>query len=159
MKYATIQYSSTFGKCDSSDWIDYKIALTDVETVAYDQAIAEGRSLNDVPELQDVLQRAYDEINEMEIEIGIDTEVEYVMECQGLAPMDEDELNELVATHDSHALAFFGLTEATDEVLEEWDAYDLDKIPCIKDFKEDFEPYSPYDEGWSLNIQFVDSAK
>ena len=56
MKYATIQYSSTFGKCDSSDWIDYKIALTDVETVAYDQAIAEGRSLNDVPELQDVLQ-------------------------------------------------------------------------------------------------------
>ena len=25
-----------------------------------------------------------------------------------------------------------------------------------KDFVEDFEPYSPYDEGWTLNVQFVD---
>ena len=81
------------------------------------------------------------------------------MECKGVAPMDEDELNELVAARDPHALAFFGLTEVTDEELEEWDAYDLDEVPTIKDFKEDFEPYSPYDEGWSLNVQFADPSE
>ena len=159
MKYVAIQYGVTFGKCDSSDWIDYEVGLTDAEAAAYDKAIAEGRCLDNVPELQDALQRAYEEIEEMEIENGIDMEDEYVMECQGLAPMDEDELNELVAARDPHALAFFGLTEATDEELEEWDAYDLDEVPTIKDFREDFEPYSPYDEGWSLNVHFVDPSE
>lgn len=159
MRYVELRYGVTFGKGDSSDWIDYEIDLTDEEAAAYDKAIAEGRSLDNVPELQDALQRAYEEIEEMEIENGIDMEDEYVMECQGLAPMDEDELNELVAARDPHALAFFGLTEATDEELEGWDAYDLDEVPTIKDFKEDFEPYSPYDEGWSLNVHFADPSE
>ena len=159
MRCVELRYGVTFGKGDSSDWIDYEIDLTDEEAAAYDKAIAEGRSLDNVPEVQDALQRAYEEIEEMEIENGIDMEDEYVMECQGLAPMDEDELNALVAARDPHALAFFGLTEATDEGLEEWDAYDLDEVPTIKDFKEDFEPYSPYDEGWSLNVHFVDPSE
>ena len=94
MRYVELRYGVTFGKGDSSDWIDYEIDLTDEEAAAYDKAIAEGRSLDNVPELQDALQRAYEEIEEMEIENGIDMEDEYVMECQGLAPMDEDELNE-----------------------------------------------------------------
>ena len=78
------------------------------------------------------------------------------MECQGVAPMDQDELNDLVAARDPHALAFFGLTEATDEELEEWDAYDLDEVPTIAEFQVDFEPYSPYDAGWTLHVEFVD---
>jgi hypothetical protein len=69
---------------------------------------------------------------------------------------DEDELNDLVHDRDPHALAFFGLTEATDEELEAWDADDLETLPTIAEFQEDFEHYSPYDEGWGLNIQFVD---
>ena len=83
-------------------------------------------------------------------------EDEYVMECQGLAPMDEDELNDLVEARDPHALAFFDLTEASDEELEEWDAYDLEEIPTIAEFQADFEPYSPYDAGWTLHVEFVD---
>ena len=158
MKYAAIQYGVTFGKGDCSDWIDYEIELTDEEAVAYDKAIAEGRSLDNDPELQDALQRAYAEIEEMEIENSIDMEDEYVMECQGLAPMDQDELNDLVADRDPHALAFFGLTGATDEALEAWDSYDLDEVPTIKEFQEGFEPYSPYDEGWSLEVHFVDPS-
>ena len=100
--------------------------------------------------------RAYEEIEEMESQNGIDLEDEYVLECQGLAQMDEDELNELVAARDPHALSFFGLTEATDEKLEEWDAYDLDEVPTIAEFQKDFEPYSPYDAGWTLHVEFVD---
>ena len=159
MKYVPVRYGVTFGKCDSSDWIDYEVGLPDAEAAVYDKAVAAGVSLNNVPELQDALQRAYEEIEEMEIENGIDMEDEYVMECQGLAPMDQDELNDLVAERDPHALAFFGLTGATDDELDEWDAYDLDEVPTIKEFQEGFEPYSPYDEGWTLNVQFVDPSE
>ena len=127
--------------------------MTEAEAPAYDKAVAAGISLNNVPELQDAFQRAYEEIEEMEIENGVD------MECQGLAPMDQDELNDLVADRDPHALAFLGLTGATDDELDEWDAYDLDEVPAIKEFQEDFEPYSPYDEGWTLNVQFVETSE
>ena len=130
--------------------------LTDEEEIAYENAIENEIPLSNVPELEAALARAYEEVEEMEIQNGIDLEDEYVLECQGLAPMDEDELNELVAARDPHVLSFFGLTEATDEELEEWDAYDLDEVPTIADFKEDFEPYSPYDAGWTLHVEFVD---
>ena len=159
MRDVELRYGITFGKGDSSDWIDYEIALTDDEAAAYEQAIAEERCLDDVPELQDALQRAYEEIEEIEIDNGIAMEEEYVMECQGLIPMDEDDLNELVADRDPHALDFFGLTEATDEELDEWDAYDLDEVPLIRDFQEDFEPSSPFDAGWTLNVEFVDPSE
>ena len=156
MKSVEIRYGVTFGKCDSSDWIDNEVELTDEEKIAYENAIENEIPLSDVPELEAALARAYEEIEEMEIQNGIDLVDEYVLECQGLAPMDEDELNELVAARDPHALSFFGLTEATDEELDEWDAYDLDEVPTIADFKEDFEPYSPYDAGWTLHVEFVD---
>lgn len=64
----------------------------------------------------------------MEIQNGIDMEDEDVLECQGLAPMDEGELDELVADRDPRALEFFGLDDATDKELEVWYAYDLDEI-------------------------------
>lgn len=156
MKTVALRYGVTFGKCDSSDWIDWEIDLTDEEEAAYDNAIANEIPLNDVPELQDALRRAYEEIEDEEINMGIDNGDEYVLECQGEAEMDPDELNDLVADRDPHALAFFGLTDADDEELDEWDANDLDELPLIKDFVEGFEPYSPYDEGWSLYVEFVD---
>ena len=156
MRSVEIRYGVTFGKCDSSDWIEYEVDLTDEEELAYDNAVENEIPLSEVPELEAALARAYEDIEEMEIQNGIDLEDEYVMECQGLAPVDEDELNELVAARDPHALAFFGLTGATDDELDEWNAYDLDEVPTIKEFREGFEPYSPYDEGWILHVEFVD---
>ena len=158
MKIVKIHYGVTFGKGDSSDWIDYDLTLSDEEEAFYDDAVANDIPLEDVPELQDALKRAYDEIEEMEIQTGLDIEDEYVMECQGVAPMEQDELNDLIAARDPHALAFFGLTDASEEELDEWDAYDLvdDEIPTIAEFKEDFEPYSPYEAGWSLYVEFAE---
>ena len=156
MKTVELRYGVTFGKGDSSDWIDYEIDLTDEEAAAYDNAIENEIPLEDVAELQDALSRAYDEIEEMEIQNSLDFGDEYAMECQGVAEMDPDELNALVAARDPHALEFFGLTNADEEDLEEWDANDLEELPLIKDFVEGFEPYSPYDEGWILHVEFVD---
>lgn len=156
MRSVEVRYGVTFGKCDSSDWIDYEVELTDEEAVAYDEAIESETPLADVPALKDALNRAYEEIEEMEIQNGVDMEDEYVLECQGLAPMDKDELNDLVAERDVHALAFFGLEDADEEELDEWDAFDLEKVPTIAEFQEDFEAYSPYDAGWTLHVEFVD---
>ena len=151
-----IRYYVSFGKLDSSDSIDWEVDLTEEEAAIYNHAIENEIPLNDIPELQDALERAYKEIEEEEISMGIEDEIEYVMECQGLAEMDPYELNSLVASGDAHALEFFGLTDADEDELDEWDAYDLDELPLIKDFIEGFEPYSPYDEGWTLNVEFVD---
>ena len=156
MRSVEVRYGVTFGKCDSSDWIDYEVELTDEEAVAYDEAIESETPLAEVPALKDALNRAYEEIEEMEIQNGVDMEDEDVLECQGLAPMDKDELNDLVAERDVHALAFFGLEDADEEELDEWDAFDLEKVPTIAEFQEDFEAYSPYDAGWTLHVEFVD---
>lgn len=156
MKRVDVRYGVTFGKGDSSDWIDYSISLTEEEAETYDQAIENKVPLATVSGLKNALQRAYEEIEEEEIQNGIDSEDEYVMECQGEAEMDPEELNDLVADRNPHALAFFGLEDAADDELDEWDANDLAELPLIKDFIEGFEPYSPYDEGWILTVEFVD---
>ena len=155
IQYRIENYVS-FGKADSSDWLDYEIDLTDEEATFYDNAIENEIPLEDVVELQDALNRAYDEIEDVEIQNGIDIEDEYVLECQGLALMDETELNELVANRDPHALAFFGLENASEEELEAWDAYDIDELPTLAEFHTGFEACSPYDKGWTLHVEFVD---
>lgn len=70
--------------------------------------------------------------------------------------MDQDELNDLIAERDAHALAFFGLEDVEDEKLDEWEAYDLEEVPTIAESQEDFEPYSPYDVAWMLHVELVD---
>lgn len=156
MKTVEIRYGITLGKGDSSDWLEYEIDLTDDEMRIYDEAVENGILLEKVPELRAALRRAYEEIEDMEIDAGIEAEEEYTMECQGLAPMDADELNDLVADRDPHALSFFDLVDASDDVLDDWDAYDLAELPTIAQFREDFEPSSPFDSGWLLNVEFVD---
>ena len=66
MKTVEIHYGVVFGKGDSSDWIDWELELTDEEAAIYDEAIRNETLLNDIPELQEALQRAYEEIEEEE---------------------------------------------------------------------------------------------
>lgn len=91
------------------------------------------------------------------MQILIECGDEYAIECTGRVAMDPDELNDLVADRDPHALEFFGLTDADEDELEEWDANDLDELPLRCDFEEGFEPYSPFDEGWTLNVIFAEA--
>ena len=156
MQWAELRYYVSFGDGDSSEDIEWEVDLTDEEEEIYNHAVANGISLNDIHELQKALQRAYEDIEEQEIEMGIENEDEYVLKCQGLAEVDPYEINNLIAKRDPHALAFFGLEDADDDEITEWDAYAQDELPLIKDFFKDFEPYSPFDEGWSLVIRFVD---
>ena len=90
MKYVALRYGVTFGKGDSSDWIDWDLQLTDEEEKIYDHAIANKLPLNELPELEGALRRAYEEIEDEEISMGIDNGDEYTMECQGEAEVDPD---------------------------------------------------------------------
>ena len=154
MTTGELQYGVIFGKGDGSDWFPWEITLTGAEEAAYLRAKKLWLDPNDCPELQGVLADAYEEIKEQETQAMIDCGDEYAMECTGQMEMDPDELNDLVADRDPHALEFFGLTEADEDELEEWDAHDLDELPLRCDFEEGFEPYSPFDEGWDLIVQF-----
>lgn len=156
MRTVAGSYYVSFGKGDSSDAIDRDIELTDEEARIYDAAVADEKDPNEIPELQAALERAYTEIAEEEIDNALEMDDEYVAECQGENEMDASELNSLVADRDPHALAFFGLENASEEELAQWDAYDLAELPMVKDFDEDFEPISPYDDGWSLYVSFCD---
>lgn len=151
-----LRYGVIFGKGDGSDWLDWEVDLTDEETEIYKNAVANETPLEDVEELKGALERAYKEIEQEEIDNALSYEDEYVMECQGEIEVDPDEINELVQKRDPYTLAFFELTDATDEELDEWDANDLDELPLVKDFEKDFEPRSPYDYGWTLIVEFVD---
>jgi hypothetical protein len=152
-----VRYAVIFGKGDASDWISWDVELTAEEESAFKNALENDFPLDEVEELRDVIQRAYDDIELEEIDLGLEQEDEYVMECQGVLEMDADELNDLVANRDVHALEFFGLTDADDDELEEWDAYELDKLPLIEEFVEDFTPSSPFDTAWTLKVEFLDA--
>ena len=156
MKKVKIQYCVTFGAGDSSDWLDYELELTDEEEIIYNNAIENKIPLNSITELENALDRVYSEIEEMEIQNNLAYGDEYTAECQGNYEMDPDDLNELIADRDPYALEFFGLTDASEDELDKWDANNLEELPLVRDFDEDFEEESPFDEGWSISLEFVD---
>lgn len=88
----TVYYCVTFGKCDGSETIDYEIELTAEETAAYEKAAILRIPLDEVPELDDVLSRAYDEIEEIEWENACDLGDQYAIDCKndpdGCSPFD-----------------------------------------------------------------------
>ena len=154
MTTVELQYGAVFGKGDGSDWFPWEITLDGAEEAAYLRAKKLWLDPNECEELQGVLAEVYEEIKEQETQNLIECGDEYAMECTGRVEMDPDALNDLVADRDPHALEFFGLTEADEDELEAWDAHDLDELPLRCDYEEGFEPYSPFDEGWQLVVQF-----
>ena len=159
MKTVTLQYYTVFGKWDQSDPTDWEYELNDEEAAVYDKTLEAGGDLESVPLLQNVLSTAASEIEEEQLKILIETEDEFTMECMGLARVDPNEINDLVAARDEHALSFFGLDGLEDDALDSWDATELDEedLPQIKDFYEDFNPTSPYDGGWILEVHFAEN--
>lgn len=155
MTTVELEYAASFGKGDGSDWFEWEIELDGEEEAAYLRAKKLRLDPNECADLQSVLDAAYEEIKEQETENLIDCGDEYAMECTGQVEMDYDKINELVADRDPHALEFFELTELSEEELDEWDALDLDELPMRCEFEEGFEPYSPFDEGYSLYVHFT----
>lgn len=154
MAYITLHYGTIFGKGDASDWIEWDVYASDDEVAIHDRDVLLRKNPNDDDRLKNCLSRAYEEIEDEEIENGISNDDEYTMECTGRMPVDPDEINDLVADRDEYTLEFFGLQDCSEEELDDWDANDLDELPDICDFDSDFVSNSPFDMGWSLNVEF-----
>ena len=75
---------------------------------------------------------------------------EYVLKCYGLLSVDATRVNELIAQRDKHALKFFGLESSSEDELNNWDANNLEKLPLVKDFEEDFKPIQPIYDKWNV---------
>lgn len=148
-----VVYSVFFGKLDSEGGT-WDVELTPEEENAYINAIKKGVPLDDVAELKPVLERAYKEIEEAEIESFLFIENEDVMECQGLIPVSASILNQLVRQRDAHAVEYLGLSEFSDEELSAWDAASLSNAPLVRNFFPDFQPISPFDDLWPLRVHF-----
>lgn len=157
METIKLRYGVCFGKGEGSDWLEYEHNLTEEQVAAYHLAVKMRKPLDSVDELAGILEIAYKEIEEEEIENLCAAEDEYVLGCQGRIPMDTDRLNELVHNADPYTLEFLELQDLSPEELEDWDAdCDLDELPLICDFDQDFKPCSPFDGGYSLFVEFVD---
>lgn len=151
-----LKYRITFGKGDSTDWREWNITLYGEADDQYFWDKMLRLSLYNDPALKGVLSAAYKEIEEEEIANGIKSDDEYTKACQGYIPVNEEEINALVAARDPYTLEFFGLSGLSDEELDDWDASELENLPYVRDFDEDFEPESPFDGDYSLIVDFVD---
>ena len=149
------KYDVVVRKGDGTDHFSYEFELDDETEAVYDKAIELEEPFENFPELASALQDAYDEIEEMEsgnIAEIMDDEYRDLSDVE----MDTEELNDLVHERNPHALKFFHLENATDEEIEEWDAYDLDNLPTHLEFDEDYKPLNPFDNGISLTVYFAE---
>lgn len=93
---ADIYYSVCFGRGDGSETMDSEVELLPKEEAAYRKAVLLRIPLDEVPELESALSRAYDEIQEAETDNACDLDDEFAQECvdDGESPFDSGwELN------------------------------------------------------------------
>ena len=157
--YVDVRYFADFGTCDASDWLDWIIVLEGEAEKAYLEAMKLRLPFDDYPILREALEEAYSEIEEEETDNHISLGDEFALECTGQNRVDPDEINELVAERDPYTLEFFDLEDMTDEELDAWDANNLDDLPEVCEFKEDFVPSSPFDNGWDLCVEYAENPE
>ena len=122
----------------------------------YNNAVRNNIPLNSVKELADTLAELREEIETKIIDDFITAGNEYVCKCEGVVPVDPAEINKLVADHDKGALKFLGLENATEDELKNWDASTLETLPLVRDFYNGFGTHSPFDDKWTLTVEFLD---
>jgi len=141
---------------ESADSFDCKRIVSFEISKIYNNAISNNIPLNSVEELADTLAMFREEIETKIIDELITAGNEYVCKCEGIVPVDPAEINKLVATRDKSALKFLGLENATEDELANWDASTLDTLPLVRDFYGGFGTHSPFDDKWTLTVEFLD---
>ena len=164
----TLEYGVTFGKGDSSDWIEYEITLTGEAEAAYLEEMKKedeyDRCFSDHPSLVAALEEAYDEIKDVATADLCEAGDEYAQSFH--SPDDTmyaSDIEDLIYEKDPQVMAFFGLTEMSEEELDDWIAEledkDDDELPTYGDVFPDMEESSPFDEGYSLSVHYYDDPE
>ena len=132
-----VYYTVTYGKGDGSDTMESEVELTAEEEEAYKKALLLRIPLDEVPELEDALSRAYAEIEADEMDLSCELGDEYAQECEedDTSPFDEGwsldvyfpELEEYEVTREEAAEALTYLFSHTEGDYTEVDEY-LERI-------------------------------
>lgn len=157
-----LNYKVKAGKYDNNDDVFEWIVDSPNKELeeAYTRAIMTGTYLEDVPEFKALCEQERSKIEKHVLqEMSKDGDEYSVLEALGEVKMDLDELNNLVHSKDSHALKFFGLEGMSDDQLQKWDSAELDSIPLVKDFKEDFQPKNPFNDDYKLEVFIPDGEE
>ena len=122
----------------------------------YNNAVRNNIPLNSVAELSDTLAELREEIETKIIDDFIAAGNEYVCKCEGIVPVDPAEINKLVADRDKGALKFLGLENATENELDNWEASTLETLPLVRNFYNGFGTHSPFDDKWTLTVEYIE---
>ena len=161
----TLSYGIWFGTGDGSDMFEWDyVCLSEEQEAAVREAVEAGQDPceiceGDISELDPIFEEARREIEADQTDALSDDP--YMQECMGTTPYTVEELNELVHDEDENALAYFGLTDADEEEIENWDAANLTgPLPTVADLDPDFVIENPFDGGWDLIIKgYVDEEE
>lgn len=131
--------------------------LTEEEAILYNEALEQGKSLNEVKGLEAAAKREYEYVARALTYQALELGDEYVNECIGSHLMNPDKLNELVHSRDQVTLEFFGFENMSDEKLALWDANLLEMLPPEYFFNPDAE--GPFDLKWDLVCRFPEPSE
>ena len=131
--------------------------LTEEEAALYNEAVEQGKSLNQVEGLKEAAGREYKYVARALTYQALELGNPYVNECIGSHIMDPDRLNELVHGRDPVALEFFGFENMSDEKLALWDAKQMDMLP--PEYFFDAEAAGPFEQKWSLTARFPEPSE
>lgn len=84
-----IEYYFDFGKLHQSDVFEIEIELTPEEAEAYNAALRAARPLNEVPELEAALERAYEEIEAQEADAGAEIDDDVILKVRFQDPNND----------------------------------------------------------------------
>jgi len=105
---------------------------------------------------REITDRLRPQLEERAIELLIQEEDPFTLECTGNMPMDAEELDRLIINRDIDALDFFDLLDAPTDEIDAWSAWALDELPTRREFIREFEPTNPFRRGYWLRLHFVD---
>lgn len=153
-----ILVSIDYGDDNPKDWRIMEVCLPAELQEVYNYAINHEYSPKASKKLQDYLPVVRKEIEEQLIETLFKENDNYVIDLCGGRLATPEEILSAVADRDYFALDYYGLENATDEEIENWNSYSAFPTPQLRDIYESYSDKSPFNEGWELYVEYYDPA-
>ena len=153
-----ILVSIDYGDDNPKEWRVMETSLPPKLEEVYNYAVKHKYAPSSSEALKDYLPTLRCKIEEKLIEEMINEGDTYVIDlCGGRIATTEEILN-AVADRDYFALSYYGLENATDEEIENWDGATQPPFPRLRDIYESYSDKSPFKDEWKLTVKYYDPA-
>ena len=143
---------------NSKGWRIMTVRLPDELQEIYNYGVNHEYSPKTSKKLQDYLPVVRKEIEEQLIDEMIKGKDRYVIDLCGGRLATPEEIIDAVTDRDICALSYYGLENATDEEIENWNNYPAFPTPQLRDIYESYGDKSPFNDGWELYVEYYDPA-